>query len=63
MRMARWMCGKRLLHKVPLAKLRERFGINDIRTVLRRSRLRWFGHVQRKDENDWVNKIHKVFEA
>jgi len=57
------MCGKRLLHKVPLAKLRERFGINDIRTVLRRSRLRWFGHVQRKDENDWVNKIHKVFEA
>ena len=25
--------------------------------VVRRGRLRWYGHVVRKDENDWVKKV------
>jgi len=30
--------------------------------VLRRSRLRWFGHVQRKDSDDWVS-VRRSFEV
>ena len=25
--------------------------------MFKKSRLRWFGHVERKDDNDWVKRI------
>ena len=28
----------------------------DITLLLRQNRLRWYGHVLRKDDNDWVKK-------
>jgi hypothetical protein len=28
--------------------------------VVRRERLRWFGHVERKSDNDWVKKCQKL---
>jgi hypothetical protein len=28
--------------------------------VVRRGRLRWFGHVERKDDNDWVKACQRV---
>ena len=31
-------------------------GIEKISDVMRRSRLRWMGHVLRKERNDWVKK-------
>jgi len=31
-------------------------GIDDIITVIQQHRLGWYGHVLRKDENDWVKK-------
>ena len=48
------MCGNRLRDRAPSAKLRDRLGIENISTVLQRNRLRWFGHVQRKPDNDWI---------
>jgi len=36
--------------------LRERLGLDDIITVLHQNRLRWYGHVLRKEHNDWVKK-------
>ena len=56
MRMARWMCGVSLKETNSNAELRNRLGIEEIRDVVRRSRLRWLGHVLRKDEDDWVRK-------
>jgi len=50
MRMFRWMCG------VKLQELRERLGLDDIILVLQRNRLRWYGHVLRKEDNDWMKK-------
>jgi len=35
--------------------LRERLGIGDTALVLQQNRLRWYGHVLRKDD-DWVKK-------
>ena len=51
--MLRWMCGVTLKDKVPMVKLRRRLGIEGV-VVMRRGRLRWFGHVERKKMDDWV---------
>src|SRR5260221_7051736 len=34
--------------------LRERMGVEAIGVVVKRNRLRWFGHVERKDDCHWV---------
>jgi hypothetical protein len=56
MRMIRWMSGVHLRDKITSAELRSRAGVKAIDFVLRRKRLRWFGHVERKEEEDWVKK-------
>jgi len=62
MRMVRWMCGVKLKDRLPSKELRERLSIDDIALVLQQNRLRWYGHVLRKDDDDWVKKCmeHEV---
>jgi len=31
-------------------------GSEPVRLMIKKSRLRWFGHVERKDDNDWVKR-------
>jgi len=33
-----------------------RLELADIISVLQQNRLRWYGHVLRKEDNDWVKK-------
>ena len=56
MRMVRCMCGIKLKDRLPSKELRERLGIDDIALVLQQNRLRWYGYVLRKDDDDWVKK-------
>ena len=56
MRLVRWMCGVKLKDRLPSKELREWLGIDDIALVLQQNRLRWYGHVLRKEDNDWVKK-------
>ena len=56
MRMVRWMCGVKLKDRLPSKELRERLGIDDIALVLQQNRLRWYGHLLRKEDDDWVKK-------
>jgi len=56
MRMVRWMCDIKLKDRLPSKELRERLGIDDIALVLQQNRLRWYGHVLRKEDDDWVKK-------
>ena len=56
MRMVRWMCGVKLKDRLASKELRERLGIDDIALVLQQNRLLWYGHVLRKDDDDWVKK-------
>ena len=35
---------------------RERLGVDDIALTLQQNRLRWYGHVLQKDDDDWVKK-------
>src|SRR6266536_3105193 len=54
MRMIRTMCGVSLRDKITSVMLRERMGVEAIGVVVKRNRLRWFGHVEMKDDCDWV---------
>jgi len=56
MRMVKWMCDVKVKDKIPNKELRERLGIDDIVLVLQQNRLRWCGHVLRKEDTDWVKK-------
>ena len=56
MRMVRWMCGVKLKERLPSKELRERLGVDDIALILQQNRLRWYGHVLRKDDDDCVKK-------
>ena len=60
MRMVRWMCGVKLKDRLASKELRERLGIDDIALVLQQNRLRWYGHVLRKEDYDWVKKCMKL---
>ena len=46
--MIRWMCGVRLSDKKACAELLSRLDIESVSVVVRRGRLRWFEHVERK---------------
>ena len=35
---------------------RSMLGIDDIALVLQQNRLRWYGHMLRKEDDDWVKK-------
>ena len=50
------MCGVTLRDKALTVELRQRLGIEDVE-IMRRGRLRWFGHVEHKEVDDWVNAL------
>ena len=52
--MVSWMCGVKLEDGFPSKELRERLGIDDIALLLQQNWLRWYGHVLRKEDDDWV---------
>ena len=58
--MVRWMCGKTLKDKCRTEELRGRLGIEGVADVMRRSRLRWFGHEERKMGEDWVKACRNI---
>ena len=37
-------------------ELRRLIGVEPFTTVIRNGRLRWYGHVMRKRDEDWVKK-------
>jgi hypothetical protein len=58
--MMRWMCSVSLKDRVPIEELRRRLDIESISELVRRARLRWFGHVERKEQDDWVSACRNV---
>ena len=54
--MMRWMCGVSLNKLLSNEALKGRLGIDYVSDLVRRSRLKWFGHVVRKHDQQWVRK-------
>ena len=53
MSMIRWMCGVTMRDRYPCEELRALEGIKPI-VVMRQRRLRWFGHIERREDNSWL---------
>jgi len=56
MRMVRRMCDIKVKDRVLSKELRNRLGLDDIISVIQQNRLKWYRHVLRKEDNDWVKK-------
>jgi len=50
MSMIRWMCGVKLNERKKSKELGELLGLEPVSLMIKNSRLRWFGHVERKDD-------------
>ena len=56
MQMIRWMCGISLKDRRTDEELRRMVEVQPITTFMRGGRLRWYGHVMWKGDEDWVKK-------
>ena len=56
MQMIKWMCGISMKDRRTNEKWIRVVGVEPKTTVIRSSRLRWYGHVMRKHDEDWVKK-------
>lgn len=56
--MIRRMCGVRLRDRKRSVDLQRMIGVDeDIVTIVVRSRLRWYGHVKRRDEDSGIRRV------
>ena len=58
--MIRWMCGSSAGDNSSSAGLRTKLGITPITELVFQGRLRWFGHVSRKDDSDWLRRVQAL---
>ena len=56
--MIRWICNVKAKDEVSSDSLLSKLGIQDLDMVLRTSRMRWFGHVERS--TGWIAKVRKL---
>ena len=55
MKMCRWACGHTLRDHVRNDNTRERLKVENITERCRKARLRWFGHIKRRD-HDYIGR-------
>ncbi|KAL6520057.1 hypothetical protein OROHE_017200 [Orobanche hederae] len=60
MRMLRWSCGRTLLDKIPNGVFRESLEVAPISAKVREGRLRWFGHVRRRQTSAPVRRVESL---
>ena len=59
-RMLRKMCGVSLTDRVPSADILRRCRLDDLLLTVRRSRMAWFGHTYRRQENDPNDPLSRI---
>ena len=57
--MVRWMCGVSVKDRKRSEDLCNLLGINCVADVVRRGRLKWSGHLERKSVDDWVSACRR----
>ena len=53
----RWLCGVTLRNRLTSEELRNRLSIEAVTEIVRHGSLRWFGHVERKADDDCVKSV------
>ena len=61
--MVRWMCGVSPKDRKRSEILYSLLGVQNVAEMVRRGRLRWFGHVERRNGDDWVSACRNVVVA
>ena len=61
--MVRWRCGVSLKDRKQSEVLYSLLGVHSMAEVVRRGKLRWFGHMERKNGDDWVSACINVVVA
>ena len=57
MSMIPWMCGVTMRDRYPCEELQARVGVKPIVDVMHQRRLRWFGHIEKREDNRWLKKV------
>ena len=60
MRILRWVTGVSLSESKSNEWVRNILAIDDIGEVMQQNRLRWFGHVERRDELCWIKRTGTI---
>ena len=58
--MLRWICGNTIMDRIKSKEFREKLGVAPLSEKLRGNRLRWFGHVQRKNFDSPIRRIESI---
>ena len=59
-RMLRMICGVTLKDMVETTVIASRMGVDNLEEHLRQKRLRWFGHIARRDEKVEIKKVFEL---
>jgi exonuclease III len=60
MRMLRWMSGRKEVTERKTESIRKTFGLDTIHSALRKCRLRWMGHVYRREDTNTIKACERV---
>ncbi|KAK4364064.1 hypothetical protein RND71_015422 [Anisodus tanguticus] len=60
MSMLRWMCGHTMRDMIRNDDIRGKVGVASVEDKMREARLRWFGHVQRRDMDAPVRRCERL---
>ena len=60
MKMLQFSIGKTRLDRIRNEKVRKELGVAEMRRKLREARLRWFGHVLRRDEEYVGQRVRRM---
>ena len=55
--MIRWMCDVTMRDRYSCEELQAPVGIKPIVDVMHQRCLRWFGHIERREDNSWLKKV------
>ncbi|XP_059285302.1 uncharacterized protein LOC132038635 [Lycium ferocissimum] len=60
MRMLRWMCGHTRSNRIRNEDIRDKVGVASVEDKMREVRLRWFGHVKRRDTDAPMRRCERL---